>query len=120
MNIIKFKTTISLVIVLNINVAYRWVKYELSIEWVQCWWTCFRIKLEDGYLKKCLEDSKQMSPEERGEMLLNMEGVISAHNNLAQEGQTEVICDWLHNQLLKNIKCTEHKKCMIALFISDC
>uniref|UniRef100_A0A1B6L6K8 Ubiquitin carboxyl-terminal hydrolase n=1 Tax=Graphocephala atropunctata TaxID=36148 RepID=A0A1B6L6K8_9HEMI len=48
-----------------------------------------KIHLGDGCLKQFFDDTKQSTPEERGEMLMKNAGVISAHQALAQEGQTE-------------------------------
>ncbi|XP_046679365.1 ubiquitin carboxyl-terminal hydrolase isozyme L3 [Homalodisca vitripennis] len=48
-----------------------------------------KIQLGDGCLKQFFEDTKQATPEERGEMLMKNAGVINAHQELAQEGQTE-------------------------------
>ncbi|KAJ8929718.1 hypothetical protein NQ314_017565, partial [Rhamnusium bicolor] len=58
-----------------------------------------RLALKDGIFKKLLEESKGKTPEERGEMLAkagsnsNSEAfkLITAHQELAMEGQTEVI-----------------------------
>ncbi|XP_060519835.1 ubiquitin carboxyl-terminal hydrolase isoform X2 [Cylas formicarius] len=54
-----------------------------------------RVQLQDGDFKKLLENSKNLTPEERGEMLstagVNSDAykVIKAHQELAKEGQTE-------------------------------
>lgn len=50
----------------------------------------FRIQLSDGHLKQFLEDSKALSPEDRGELLQKAEGIINTHKELALEGQTKV------------------------------
>lgn len=51
----------------------------------------FRLELKDGRFKELLEQSKHLSPQERGELLQNEAGqVLSAHQELAMEGQTEV------------------------------
>ncbi|XP_063239518.1 ubiquitin carboxyl-terminal hydrolase isozyme L3 isoform X2 [Bacillus rossius redtenbacheri] len=48
------------------------------------------IELEDGPLKQFLEDSATLSPEQRGEhLMLHAEGIISAHKEVALEGQTQ-------------------------------
>lgn len=50
-----------------------------------------RLELKDGRFKKLLEQSKNLSPQERGELFQNEAGqVLSAHQELAMEGQTEV------------------------------
>lgn len=41
-------------------------------------------------MKDFLDESKTLTPEERGELLQKNDGVINVHKNLAQEGQTEV------------------------------
>jgi len=54
-----------------------------------------KLDLQDGTFKKILEDSKNLSPEEKGEMLLKVNSnseaykLITAHQELAMEGQTE-------------------------------
>ncbi|XP_054290264.1 ubiquitin carboxyl-terminal hydrolase isozyme L3-like isoform X2 [Macrosteles quadrilineatus] len=48
-----------------------------------------KIQLEDGVLKKFIDDGKSLTPEQRGELLQNNEGVSSAHQSLALEGQSE-------------------------------
>lgn len=54
-----------------------------------------RLALEDGVFKKILEDSKNLTPEQRGEMLSKVNSnseaykLITAHQELAMEGQTE-------------------------------
>lgn len=58
---------------------------------------CFRLELKDGALKNLLEEFKGKSPVERGKLLSeageNSEAlkIIAAHQELAMEGQTEVI-----------------------------
>ncbi|KDR12443.1 Ubiquitin carboxyl-terminal hydrolase isozyme L3, partial [Zootermopsis nevadensis] len=47
------------------------------------------IQLSDGHLKQFLEDSKALSPEDRGELLQKAEGIINTHKELALEGQTK-------------------------------
>ncbi|XP_030752733.1 ubiquitin carboxyl-terminal hydrolase [Sitophilus oryzae] len=55
-----------------------------------------RLQLADGMFKKILEDSINLNPEERGEMLCKVNSnseaykLIAAHQELAMEGQTEV------------------------------
>lgn len=47
--------------------------------------------LADGRFKELLEKSKNLSPAERGELFQNeAEQIISTHQELALEGQTEV------------------------------
>ncbi|CAG9761809.1 unnamed protein product [Ceutorhynchus assimilis] len=54
-----------------------------------------KVELKDGPFKKILEDSKNLSPEAKGEMLSNIDTnseaykLITAHQELAMEGQTE-------------------------------
>lgn len=54
-----------------------------------------RLQLQDGVFKKILEDSKHLTPEQRGEMLSKVNSnseaykLITAHQELAMEGQTE-------------------------------
>ncbi|KAL1130907.1 hypothetical protein AAG570_012148 [Ranatra chinensis] len=47
------------------------------------------IQLGDGPLKQFLEDTKSMTPDERGAMLMKNEGIASDHNEIAVEGQTQ-------------------------------
>ncbi|KAL3284019.1 hypothetical protein HHI36_018189 [Cryptolaemus montrouzieri] len=55
-----------------------------------------RIDLKDGIFKKILDESKGLSPEERGKLLLELPknphimDMITAHQELALEGQTEL------------------------------
>ncbi|RZC38440.1 ubiquitin carboxyl-terminal hydrolase [Asbolus verrucosus] len=55
-----------------------------------------KIGLQEGAFKKILDDAKHLTPEERGEMLLSSSknnealNLITAHQELAMEGQTEV------------------------------
>jgi ubiquitin carboxyl-terminal hydrolase L3 len=54
-----------------------------------------KIGLQEGPFKKILDDAKDLTPEERGEMLLKSKNnealnLITAHQELAMEGQTEV------------------------------
>ncbi|XP_044253729.1 ubiquitin carboxyl-terminal hydrolase-like [Tribolium madens] len=54
-----------------------------------------RVGLQDGPFKKIIEDAKKLTPEGRGEMLLKSKNnealnLISTHQELAMEGQTEV------------------------------
>jgi len=60
----------------------------------------FRIILNDGILKRFLDDGKNMSPSDRGEMLTKAEDMINTHREIAIEGQTAV-----------NILCIILKKC---------
>nr|CAD7405139.1 unnamed protein product [Timema poppensis] len=49
-----------------------------------------KIQLGDGHLKQFIDDTIQMNPEERGEYLLSKAGgIITAHKEVALEGQTE-------------------------------
>lgn len=50
---------------------------------------CYRINLKEGFLKSFLDDSKDLSFAERGELLVNAQGIIDTHKESAQEGQTE-------------------------------
>ncbi|XP_011872337.1 PREDICTED: ubiquitin carboxyl-terminal hydrolase isozyme L3 [Vollenhovia emeryi] len=47
------------------------------------------IQLEDGILKKFLDDTKELSHAERGKFLENSQDIIDTHMVSAQEGQTE-------------------------------
>ncbi|KAJ8736472.1 hypothetical protein PYW08_007128 [Mythimna loreyi] len=47
-----------------------------------------QIDLEEGHLKKFLENAKDMDATARGKLFENCEGIIQAHKELAQEGQT--------------------------------
>ncbi|CAH1285903.1 unnamed protein product [Diabrotica balteata] len=53
-----------------------------------------RLNLTEGAFKKLLSESKNMTPEERGDILLKAEDIafnlINTHQELAMEGQTEV------------------------------
>ncbi|KAF2902963.1 hypothetical protein ILUMI_03232 [Ignelater luminosus] len=50
-----------------------------------------QIPIADGPFKKLLDESRDLSPEERGELLQKTaQQIISAHQELAMEGQTEV------------------------------
>ncbi|OXU24718.1 hypothetical protein TSAR_008378 [Trichomalopsis sarcophagae] len=48
-----------------------------------------RIELEDGVLKKFLEETKDLTSQQRGEKLMEAQGISSTHEDFAQEGQTE-------------------------------
>lgn len=50
-----------------------------------------RINLDAGALKDFFDKTKSMGPEDRGHALENDEGISKAHEESAQEGQTEVI-----------------------------
>lgn len=47
------------------------------------------INLGDGFLKQFIEDTQNLDPVKRGEMLENAENIINLHKEIAQEGQTE-------------------------------
>ncbi|KAL6261569.1 hypothetical protein P5V15_006655 [Pogonomyrmex californicus] len=47
------------------------------------------IQLENGFLKKFLDETKGLSYAERGERLENAQDIIDTHMESAQEGQTE-------------------------------
>ena len=47
------------------------------------------INLKDGFLKTFLNDSKNLSFAECGELLMNSSDISTTHKELAQEGQTE-------------------------------
>ena len=49
-----------------------------------------RIELEDGELKKFLEETKDLTSEKRGEKLVAAQGISNTHEDFAHEGQTEV------------------------------
>ncbi|KAL1456126.1 hypothetical protein WDU94_000876 [Cyamophila willieti] len=46
------------------------------------------IELEDGFLKKYLEESKDLTPEKRGHLLEDNQNISEVHKVIAQEGQT--------------------------------
>ncbi|XP_017763766.1 PREDICTED: ubiquitin carboxyl-terminal hydrolase [Eufriesea mexicana] len=48
------------------------------------------IKLQDGFLKAFLDDSKDLSFTECGKLLMESDGISTTHKDVAQEGQTEV------------------------------
>lgn len=50
----------------------------------------FRIQLGDGFLKQFLEDTKAMNPDERGDALAKHSGFMTAHKEIATEGQSQV------------------------------
>lgn len=47
-----------------------------------------KIQLTDGYMKKFIEEAKSLDAAARGALLEKSEGIINAHKELAQEGQT--------------------------------
>lgn len=47
-----------------------------------------KIELSDGPLKKFLDEAKNKDPSDRGTLFVQSEGIINAHKELAQEGQT--------------------------------
>ncbi|XP_032691201.1 ubiquitin carboxyl-terminal hydrolase isozyme L3 [Odontomachus brunneus] len=47
------------------------------------------LQLEDGFLKTFLDETKGLPSAERGERLINAQGIIDTHMESAQEGQTE-------------------------------
>ncbi|KPJ16639.1 Ubiquitin carboxyl-terminal hydrolase isozyme L3 [Papilio machaon] len=47
-----------------------------------------KINLTDGHLKKFLDEAKPLDAAARGTLLEKSEGIINAHKELAQEGQT--------------------------------
>ncbi|CAG9796719.1 unnamed protein product [Diatraea saccharalis] len=47
-----------------------------------------KIQLQEGHLKKFLEDAKSLDAQSRGTLLEKSQGIINAHKELAQEGQT--------------------------------
>ncbi|VVC45363.1 Peptidase C12, ubiquitin carboxyl-terminal hydrolase [Cinara cedri] len=48
-----------------------------------------KIQLEDGILKRFLDEGQNMSPSDRGEMLTKAEDIINTHREIAIEGQTQ-------------------------------
>lgn len=48
-----------------------------------------KLELEDGFLKSFIEDTKDLSPFERGDRLMQAGDIADTHKELAQEGQTE-------------------------------
>lgn len=60
----------------------------------------FSICIADGLFKQLLDDSKNSSPEERGKLLQkSTQQLMSAHQELALEGQTEV-CTTVNNHFV--------------------
>lgn len=51
------------------------------------------IQLGDGFLKQFLEDTKSLTPEERGNALASNQGFITAHAEIATEGQSQLPTD---------------------------
>lgn len=49
------------------------------------------LQLNDGFLKKFLDDTMKLSHNERGERLENSQEIIDTHMESAYEGQTEVL-----------------------------
>ncbi|XP_073252388.1 ubiquitin carboxyl-terminal hydrolase isozyme L3-like isoform X2 [Porites lutea] len=47
------------------------------------------LQLEEGFLKRFIESTKSLSPEEKGAKLESDENISEAHEACAQEGQTE-------------------------------
>lgn len=47
------------------------------------------LEFEDGFLKKFIDSTKSLSPDEKGKRLENDENISEAHEASAQEGQTE-------------------------------
>ncbi|XP_058790613.1 ubiquitin carboxyl-terminal hydrolase isozyme L3 isoform X2 [Phymastichus coffea] len=48
-----------------------------------------KIELEDGELKKFIDDTKDLTSEKRGEKLVEAQGISVTHEDSAHEGQTE-------------------------------
>ncbi|CAH4031005.1 ubiquitin carboxyl-terminal hydrolase isozyme L3 [Pieris brassicae] len=48
-----------------------------------------KIEIADGHLKKFLDSAKDLDPTARSTLFNNSEGIINAHKELAQEGQTQ-------------------------------
>lgn len=65
------------------NEVYIISKYKCTIFF-------FRIELNDGVLKRFLDEGKNMSPSDRGELLKKADDIISTHKEIAIEGQTAV------------------------------
>jgi len=53
-------------------------------------YSIFRVVLNDGILKRFLDDGQNMSPSDRGDMLVVAEDIINTHKEIAIEGQTRV------------------------------
>ncbi|KAM3967677.1 ubiquitin carboxyl-terminal hydrolase [Aphomia sociella] len=49
---------------------------------------CDKIQLSEGHMKKFLEDATPLDPAARGTLFAKTEGIINAHKELSQEGQT--------------------------------
>ncbi|XP_038208180.1 ubiquitin carboxyl-terminal hydrolase [Zerene cesonia] len=47
-----------------------------------------KIEIADGHLKTFLDAAKDLDPAARGTLFVNSDGIINAHKELAQEGQT--------------------------------
>ncbi|XP_058955110.2 ubiquitin carboxyl-terminal hydrolase isozyme L3 [Pocillopora verrucosa] len=47
------------------------------------------LQLDEGFLKKFIDSTKSLSPDEKGEQLESDENICEAHAACAQEGQTE-------------------------------
>lgn len=50
----------------------------------------FSLDLGDGFLKQFLDDTRMLTPDERGEQLQKCEGILATHALAASEGQTAV------------------------------
>lgn len=46
--------------------------------------------MEDGELKKFIDETKDLTSEKRGEKLVEAHGISVTHEDFAHEGQTEV------------------------------
>jgi len=60
----------------------------------------YSIQLEDGFLKKFLDETKELSYIERGERLEKAQDIVDTHMESAQEGQTEVLCYFVEDDMI--------------------
>lgn len=65
---------------------------DISVQGISTYFcfSAFRIKLQDGELKKFLAETKDLSSAKRGEKLVEAQGISNTHEDFAHEGQTEV------------------------------
>ncbi|XP_043465244.1 ubiquitin carboxyl-terminal hydrolase-like [Leptopilina heterotoma] len=56
-----------------------------------------KLDLQDGMLKSFLEETKNLSPTERGERLMSAGDIADTHKEFAREGQTEVPDESYHH-----------------------
>lgn len=79
------------------NTMYKvWVKFK-----IRYWNLPDRIELQDGELKKFLDETKDLSSAKRGEKLIEAQGISDAHEGFAHEGQTEACWFLCFNKKLR-------------------